>query len=308
MTTISGKTQLVGLLGWPVAHSLSPAMHNAAAAALGLDLAYVPLPVRGEDVATAVRALSALHFLGANVTVPHKQAAIPFLDELDPGARAIGAVNTIVVNSEQFTVNSERLTGSNRQSSIVNRQSSIGYNTDWSGFLADLGELAVEVEGRDCLLLGAGGSARAVAYGLAKAGGRVQVLARRPEQAQALVEAIGPQVAGRRGWLNGWPLAELETAVSHTTAPLIVNTTPLGMSPQADRSPWPDDLPLPPGAFVYDLVYNPATTQFMRQAAAQGCQTANGLGMLLWQGAQAFHLWTGYTPDTAIMRAALLSD
>jgi shikimate dehydrogenase len=107
--------------------------------------------------------------------------------------------------------------------------------------------------------------------------------------------------------LNGWPLAELATAVSHTTAPLIVNTTPLGMSPHTDRSPWPDDLPLPSGAFVYDLVYNPATTRFMRQAAAAGVSAANGLGMLLWQGAQAFRLWTGHTPDPAIMRAALLS-
>lgn len=298
MTTISGKTQLVGLLGWPVAHSLSPAMHNAAAAALGLDLAYVPLPVRAEDVATAVRALSALHFLGANVTVPHKQAVIPFLDELDPGARAIGAVNTIV--NGQWSI-------ADGQWSTVNGQLLTGHNTDWSGFLADLRELGVEVAGRDCLVLGAGGSARAVAYGLASAGGRVQVLARRPEQAQALVEAIGPQVVGMQGWLNGWPLAELATAVRHTTAPLIVNTTPLGMSPQIDRSPWPDDLPIPSGAFVYDLVYNPATTQLMRQAAAQDCQTANGLGMLLWQGAQAFRLWTGHTPDTTIMRAALLA-
>jgi shikimate dehydrogenase len=289
--TISGKTQLVGLLGWPVAHSLSPAMHNAAAAALGLDLVYVPLPVRAEDVETAVRALLALHFRGANVTVPHKQAVIPFLDELDPGAKAVGAVNTIV----------------NGQWSMVNGQLLTGHNTDWSGFLADLAELGVEVAGRDCLLLGAGGSARAVAYGLATAGGRVQVLARRPEQAQALVEAIGPQVVGMKGWLNGWPLAELATAVSHTTAPLIVNTTPLGMSPHTDRSPWPDDLPLPSGAFVYDLVYNPATTRFMRQAAAAGVSAANGLGMLLWQGAQAFRLWTGHTPDPAIMRAALLS-
>lgn len=273
-------------------------MHNAAAAALGLDLAYVPLPVRAEDVATAVRALSALHFLGANVTVPHKQAVIPFLDELDPGARAIGAVNTIV--NGQWSI-------ADGQWSTVNGQLLTGHNTDWSGFLADLRELGVEVVGRDCLVLGAGGSARAVAYGLATAGGRVQVLARRPEQAQALVEAIGSQVVGTEGWLNGWPLAELATAVRHTTAPLIVNTTPLGMSPQIDRSPWPDDLPIPSGAFVYDLVYNPATTQLMRQAAAQGCQTANGLGMLLWQGAQAFCLWTGHTPDPAIMRAALLA-
>jgi shikimate dehydrogenase len=290
MTTISGKTQLIGLLGWPVAHSLSPAMHNAAAMAAGLDLVYVPLPVRPEDVATAVEALRTFHFLGANVTVPHKQAVIPFLADLDAAAKAIGAVNTIVSG----------------QVSTRDRQPSAGYNTDCSGFLADLAELGVAVAGRDCLVLGAGGSARAVVYGLAQAGARVQVLARRSEQAQELVEALTPHVAGTSGWLNSWPLRELATAVSHTVAPLIVNTTPLGMSPQSNRSPWPADLPFPPGAFLYDLVYKPATTHLMRQAMAAGVPVANGLGMLLWQGVQAFQLWTGQMPEMAVMRRALL--
>ncbi|MBK8985162.1 MAG: shikimate dehydrogenase [Chloroflexi bacterium] len=289
MTTISGKTQLLGLLGWPVAHSLSPAMHNAAAAALGLDVVYVPLPVRPEDVGTAVPALITLGFLGANVTVPYKQTVIPYLDALEPAAEAIGAVNTIVV-----------------QQSAVNNRQTLGGNTDWSGFLADLAELGVPVNGRDCLVLGAGGSARAVAYGLATAGGRVQVLARRVAQAQALVEAIAPRLPHPPdGWLNAWPLAELAAAVTATTSPLIVNTTPLGMIPHLDSSPWPAGLPIPPGAFVYDLVYNPPITKFMRQAQAAGCQTTNGLGMLLWQGAKAFALWTGRAPDVAVMRAAL---
>jgi len=309
--TISGSTQLLGLLGWPVAHSLSPAMHNAAAAALGLDVVYVPLPVRPEDVGTAVSALPALGFLGVNVTVPHKQAVIPFLDDREPGAKAIGAVNTIVV--KQSTDNSEQLTANNLQSSIFNPQSPVsslpsltGHNTDWIGLLADLAELGVEVNGRDCLILGAGGSARAVAYALAQAGGRVQVLARRSAQAQELVEAIGPHLPRPlAGWLHAWPLSELATAVAHATAPLIVNTTPVGMSPHVEPSPWPAAVPFPPNAFVYDLIYNPPTTSLMRQAQAAGCRTANGLGMLLWQGAKAFELWTGCTPDTAVMRAAL---
>jgi shikimate dehydrogenase len=295
--TISGNTQLLGLLGWPVAHSFSPAMHNAAAAALGLDVVYVPLPVRPEDVGTAVSALPALGFLGVNVTVPHKQAVIPLLHELEPGAAAIGAVNTIVV--KQLTRNSEQLTDNSPQPLY-------GHNTDWSGFLADLADWGVAVNGRDCLILGAGGSARAVAYALALAGGRVQVLARRTAQAQALVETIGPQLPRPlAGWLNAWPLGELATAVAHTTAPLIVNTTPLGMSPHTDATPWPADLPIPPDAFIYDLIYNPTITQFMRQAQTAGCRTANGLGMLLWQGAKAFELWTGQTPDVAVMRAAI---
>ena len=301
---ISGKTQLLGLMGWPVTHSFSPAMHNAAAAALGLDVVYVPLPVRPEDVGTAVSALPALGFLGANVTVPHKQAVIPFLNELESGAKAIGAVNTIVVG--RSTANSEPPTPNTLHSPRSNPPSLHGHNTDWSGFLADLADWGVAVNGRDCLILGAGGSARAVAYALAVAGGRVQVLARRGAQAQELVAAIGPYVPRPlTGWLNAWPLGELATAVAHTAAPLIVNATPLGMTPHTDASPWPTDLPIPPDAFVYDLVYNPATTKLMRQAQTCGCRTANGLGMLVWQGAKAFELWTGQTPDVAVMRAAL---
>jgi shikimate dehydrogenase len=311
---ISGKTQLIGLIGWPVEHSFSPAMHNAAAADLGLDFVYVALPVRPGDVETAVRGLAALGFRGVNVTIPHKQAVMPFLHEIAAGARAIGAVNTIVVNRGQFAVgsgqgavDSGQWTGERSQSSIFTLQSSsklVGYNTDWSGFLADLTARGVEVDGRSCLILGAGGSARGVAYGLARAGGQVQVLARRVEQAQTLVDEIGPRVDGA-GWLNAWPLRELETAVRAATAPLIVNTTPLGMSPHVETSVWPDDLAFPAGAFAYDLVYNPVETRFIRQAQAAGCQSANGLGMLLHQGAQAFALWTGREANLAVMAAAL---
>ncbi len=225
---------------------------------------------------------------------------MPFLDEIEAGAQAIGAVNTVVI-SKQLSVNSEQSLTTNLQSPISNLT---GYNTDWSGFLADLASLDVGVNGRSCLVLGAGGSARAVAYGLAQAGGQVQVLARRIEQAQQLVNEIGPHVDGP-GWLNAWPLGELETAVNATTAPLIINTTPLGMSPNIETSVWPDDLAFPEGSFAYDLVYNPATTRFMQQAQAAGCQAANGLGMLLHQGAQAFTSFTGQEPNLAVMRKAL---
>lgn len=281
MTQINGKTQLVGIVGWPVAHSFSPAMHNAAFAAAGLNWAYVPLPLHPDDVATAVTALPTLGFRGVNVTVPHKQAVIPHLQEVEAGARAIGAVNTLLFRNGRAA----------------------GHNTDWSGFLADLHAQAVDVNGRDCLVLGAGGSARAVVYALAREGGRVQVLARRVIQAQQLVADLGPHLAGAA--VQARDLAELATAAAGASAPLIVNTTPLGMAPDVDRSVWPEDLPFPSGAFVYDLVYNPAQTQFMRQAQAAACRTANGLGMLLHQGAQAFALWTGREPELAVMRRAL---
>lgn len=296
---INGRTMVVGLMGWPVSHSFSPAMHNAAAMVAGVDVVYVPLPVKGDDVETAVLALPTLGFRGVNVTIPHKQAVMPFLDEIDPAARAIGAVNTIVVEAGDWGLGARgwRL---------------VGYNTDWSGLLADLAALNVSVAGRDCLVLGAGGSARAVAYGLAAAGGRVQVLARRTEQARQVVADLSPFVANLssqrplpEAWLNHWPLAELKTAVSATTAPLIINTTPLGMTPNEDASIWPDDLPIPPDAFVYDLVYNPRETKLMRQAQTAGCRAANGLGMLVQQGALSFELWTAVMPDVGIMKAEI---
>jgi shikimate dehydrogenase len=303
---INGRTQLIGLIGWPVAHSFSPAMHNAAAAAAGLDYVYVPLPVRPEDVATAVPALPTLGFHGVNVTIPHKQAVMPLLDEIDPAAAAIGAVNTIIVETERLGTGDYATT--RLQDYPTTRPpdyKTTGYNTDWSGFLADLRALGVPVVGRDCLVLGAGGSARAVVYGLITAGARIQILARRVEQAQELVTDLETGFLGETRFLEYRSLAELETAVSATTAPLIINTTPLGMSPRTNVSPWPGDLPFPDGAFVYDLVYNPRQTKLMQQAQADGCGAANGLGMLVHQGAQAFQLWTGVMPDVAVMRAAL---
>ena len=271
---------MTGLIGWPVSHSFSPAMHNAALAVLGLNWVYVPLPVPPDRVGDAVRGLPALGFQGVNVTVPHKQAVMPFLDEISPAAQAIGAVNTILVEQE-----SGRL---------------LGFNTDWRGFLADLVAKEVEVNGRHCLVLGAGGSARGIVYALFQAGGRVLLLARRPEQAYQLAADLG----------NGFveeirSLAELESTAAQTKAPLIINTTPLGMSPHVNGSPWPDDVPVPAGSFVYDLIYNPPETRLMRQALDAGCHACNGLGMLLRQGAISFALWTGSDPDLSVMQEAL---
>ena len=304
---ISGKTQLIGLIGWPVSHSFSPAMHNAALAQLGLDWVYVPLPVPPEDVATAVPALPSLNFHGVNVTVPHKQAVMPFLTQIEAGAQAIGAVNTIVVQGGRGA--GERGgRGAEGQDSIANIQlpevtrsnyQLYGYNTDWTGFLADLQEHGVMVRGRDCLVLGAGGSARAVAYGLRQRGARVIVLARRLEQAQAVVRALPS------GELLAAPLAQLSTVIAQTNGPLIVNSTPLGMTPNVDSSVWPDGLPFPSYAVLYDLVYNPMETKLMQQAQAAGCQAINGLGMLIHQGAEAFRLWTGQQPDVDVMREAV---
>lgn len=283
---IDGRTQLIGLIGWPVSHSFSPAMHNAAAAALGLNWVYIPLPVRPKDLESALHGLSSLGFHGANVTVPHKQAVIPYLHTIEDGARLIGAVNTILIN---------RGSRSNE-----NPWQLSGYNTDWLGFLADLEALQVEVGRRDCLVLGAGGSARAVVYGLAQAGARVHVLARRFAQAAQLASDFKDVASVQIG-----SLPDLAAYANELKAPLIVNTTPLGMSPQVDRSIWPDRQPFPADSFVYDLVYNPAKTRFMQQALDSGCRTSNGLGMLIHQGAIAFELWTGQKPDNQIMKESI---
>jgi shikimate dehydrogenase len=320
---ISGNTRVVGLLGWPVSHSFSPAMHNAAAAVLGLDLVYVPLPVPPDALATAVHGLRALGFLGANITIPHKQAVMPFLDTIDPAAQAIGAVNTIVVgerrttnderpadNSQQPTANSQQPTRNtqhatrNTQHATRNTQHSLlqGYNTDWSGFLADLAAHAVDVAGRDVVVLGAGGSARAVVYALQSAGARVHLLARRLEQAQALAADLA--LSGSVYSLNDVAVVDVVTGLMPV---LLVNSTPLGMTPHVDESAWPDGRAVPAATFVYDLIYNPSETKLMRQAKVSGCRTANGSGMLLHQGAQAFALWTGVEPDTAVMAAAAVA-
>lgn len=282
---INGKTQLIGLIGWPVSHSFSPAMHNAAAAALGINWIYLALPVHPQDLKSAVHGIPALGFKGINVTVPHKQAVMPFLDSVEPGAKLIGAVNTIVVS--RTADDTWRL---------------VGHNTDSLGFLADLQSLHVTIDQRDCLILGAGGSARAVVYGLAQAGANVHILARREVQAQQLASDFGAVAPIQAGSLSALP-----SLVKSLEAPLIVNTTPLGMFPEVDQTVWPDSIPFPAGAFVYDLVYNPRETRFMQQARAAACKTSNGLGMLIHQGALAFELWTGQKPNIQVMKHALES-
>lgn len=289
MIQITGSTQLVGLLGWPVSHSHSPAMHNAAAVDLQLDLAYVPLPVKSEALSDAISGLVALGFAGANVTVPHKKAVVPLMDHLDHAAAIIGAVNTIVIRRSQDNGGSRAVVG--------------GYNTDWSGFLLDLEAYGWEPGGKSCLVLGAGGSARAVAYGLVKARAKVTVASRRIEQARDLVRDL--RAGSGSGQMQALDHKELDKFCQQHRPDLIVNATPVGMVPDVKLSPWPGEVAFPENAFVYDLVYRPAETRLMREARAAGCRVANGLGMLVQQGAQAFELWTDKKPKTQVMAAAL---
>jgi len=266
---INGQTKLVGLIGYPVEHSLSPAMHNSAFAALDLNWCYVPLPVRPERLGEAVAGLRALSFVGANVTVPHKEAVMPHLDHVTPEAQAIGAVNTLVMREGR----------------------SIGHNTDWQGFLTALGEGGFDPHGKRAVVLGAGGAARAVVYALAQAGAQVAVLNRTLARAQALAQDLSPLFPGLL--LFSLPLT-LQTLGERTAeAHLLVNATSVGTWPEVDQSPWPEDLAFPSHLTVFDLVYNPRQTKLLRQARAAGAKAVGGLGMLVHQGAAAFELWTG---------------
>lgn len=275
---VTGATKLVGVIGNPVAHSLSPVMHNAAFENLGMNWAYVPLPVEPHMLQGALRGLPALGFMGANVTVPHKEKVIQFLDELAPGAKKIGAVNTI----------------------SVTRRGLVGDNTDWSGFLTDLRDVGFDPEGRRALILGSGGSGRAVAYGLGFVGAHVIICSRNVAAGRALATHLRSLLQNKS--IAVFPQEDLRHLDSKID--LIVNTTPLGMVPDADSSPWPDEVPFPSCKLVYDLVYTPARTRLMEQAGRSGIGSVNGLGMLVRQAAESFKIWTRVDPPVAVMRHA----
>jgi shikimate dehydrogenase len=263
-------------LGYPLSHSLSPVMHNAALAHVGLgDWRYDARPVEPARLAEAVAAIRGDEYAGANVTVPHKETIIPLIDGLTPVAEAIGAVNTIVKRDGKL----------------------VGHNTDAAGLLADLyaHDALARISDRPVLILGAGGSARAAVAACAGVGAEIRVAARRREQAQSLMAISQLPIT-----IYDLILHDLERA-SRAVA-LILNCTPLGMSPNMNASPWFESVPFPRGAFVYDLVYNPADTLLTRQARAAGLRAATGLGMLVEQGALGFELWTGKTAPRKLMR------
>lgn len=274
-----------GLIGYPLAHSRSPEMHRAAMAYSGLEGNYQLYPVEDDDQAE-MRIANLLSHLregslhGLNVTIPHKQRALRLADCLSGVAQGVGAVNTLT-----------RLPDGRI----------LGENTDAGGFLYDIRRHGIRPAGH-ALVLGAGGSARAVVYGLAHAGWQVLIAARRVEQARELAHSIaGPARQPQALALDSQSLARHLPAID-----VLINTTPLGMHPHIDASPWPADLPLPPAALVYDLIYNPLETRLLRSAREQGLPAVNGTGMLAAQGAEAFALWTGMPAPYDVMEHALI--
>jgi shikimate dehydrogenase len=274
---VSSTTRLTGLFGHPVAHSKSPQMHNAAFAHLGLDYVYLAFDILPERIEEGVQSIRALNVRGVNVTIPHKVAVIPYLDELSDAARRIGAVNTIVHEQGRL----------------------IGHNTDGIGYLAALREETGFVPaGKSVLLLGAGGAARAVATQLALDGAaQITIAARTVERAQELLPALDGLTAAQAVLLGDVVPADYD---------LVVNTTPLGMHPHVDELPIDPEL-LRAGQLVSDLIYNPRETRFLREAAARGCRVSGGLGMFIHQGAEAFRLWTGQEAPTDVMRKTVES-
>lgn len=272
---INGKTGLYGLIGWPVAHSLSPAMQNAAFASLHLDAVYVALPVEPAAVEAALRGAHALGFLGLNVTIPHKQAAAAGCQALDPVATACGAANTL------------RRTQSGWE----------GFNTDATA-LSQLLDGAGVRAGATALLVGAGGAARAGGWAALKVGARLRVTARRPGQAEALCAALAGSV-GPRGAVPEVVAWESLGAASRT-ADVVMNATSVGLAGQAPPLP---SLVFRPGQVALDMVYG--DTAFTRDALAAGAQVIRGEQLLVRQGALAFNLWTGRPAPEAVMAAAL---
>ncbi len=267
---INAHTRLTGIIGYPVRHSLSPLMHNSAFKALGINYCYVAMEVHPDDLMEAIMGLKALGFVGVNVTVPHKEAVLPFLDELSEEASFIGAVNTIKIMDNRLK----------------------GYNTDADGFMYSLKEEGVVPEDKEVFIAGAGGAAKAVVYGLAGVCSKLYIYNRTVEKAEALARAV----KDRGTEVEVLPRPEVPSSVS-----LVVNATSLGLK---DDDPLPIQIDsLREGQVIYDLIYK--KTPLLKEAESRGLKAIDGLGMLLWQGVRAFRIWTGQEPPVEVMRAVL---
>ncbi|SDM86872.1 shikimate dehydrogenase [Paenibacillus sp. yr247] len=272
--TIDSHTILYGVFGDPIRHSRSPIMLNRAFQETGINAVYAAFHVRPDELGDAVRGIRALGYRGVNVTIPHKVEVMQYLDEIDEGARIVGAVNTIVNEAGKL----------------------IGYNTDGIGYVRSLKEeTGIELTGKSVLLLGAGGAARGVAYALAKEGaGRIYIANRTKERALELADTISAYTKA-----IGLGMDELGHVVDE--AQFVLNTTSAGMHPYIDELPLPVEL-LRTHHLVSDLIYNPRITRFLREAEAIGASIHGGLGMFIYQGAFAFEYWTGTPAPVAVMR------
>lgn len=271
---IDGKTRLFGIIGQPVTHSLSPVMHNAAFTALGMNGVYVPMEVT--DVGGAIAGLKQLGFIGVSVTVPHKVSVMDHLDWIDPIAAGIGAVNTVAFTRESGST------------SVTAR----GYNTDWQGSNIAMEE-ELQLAGARVLVIGAGGAAKAVGFGLQEAGAEVVLTNRTAARGRQLADLIGCDFVAADG-------------LAGVSSDVLVNTTSVGMEPNTTALPIDEQL-LANFSVVMDIVYAPLQTSLLREARKRGCRTIDGLAMLQHQGAAQFAIWTGAQPPAGVMRQALIT-
>jgi shikimate dehydrogenase len=279
---ISGKTQVCGVIGDPIAHTLSPAMHNAAFKHLKLDFVFLAFKVTAADLENAMHGMRGLGIRGLNITMPHKTAIIRYLANLDSNVEFLGSANTILNDAGKL----------------------FGFNTDGSGALHALRESGVNPEGKNVLLLGAGGAAKAIAYSLAQDAGALCILNRVPEKAAVLADALN-RVLGKE--VVGGALSPSAVQKNLQDADILVNATSVGMHPHVDQSlvapQW-----LKPDLAVMDIVYNPVETKLAKVAKAAGAHVISGVEMLLYQGAVSFQIWTGHAAPIEVMRAAALKQ
>ena len=278
---ISGKTQVCGVIGNPIEHTLSPTMHNAAFNHLKLDFAFLAFRVKAAALEDAMRGMRGLGIRGLNVTMPHKNAVIKYLDEVDPTVKFLGSANTILNDDGRL----------------------LGFNTDGVGALKALRENGVELDGKKLLLLGAGGAAKAIAFSIAKEVGELVILNRASEKAKELAEALS-QVYGKK--VVGEALSPSVIQKNLQDADILINATSVGMHPHVSQSlvapQW-----LKPDLTVMEIVYNPVETKLAKHAKAAGAHVISGVEMLLYQGAASFELWTGRSAPIEVMRKAALN-
>jgi shikimate dehydrogenase len=279
---ISGKTQVCGVIGDPIEHTLSPAMHNAAFQHLGLDYAFLAFHVKAGDLASAMRGVRGLGIHGLNVTMPHKTKILRYLNEADSTVRFLGSANTIRNEGGKFS----------------------GFSTDGAGAVNALRENGADPAGKNVLLLGAGGAAKAIAYALAQEAGALCILNRVPEKAAVLADNLSHMFNNK---IVGGALSPNTLPLTLQSADILVNATSVGMHPNIGQSPVEPQW-LKPDLAVMDIVYNPVVTKLARDAKAAGANVISGVEMLLYQGAASFQIWTGRAAPVEVMRAAALKQ
>jgi shikimate dehydrogenase len=278
---VSGKTRVYGVIGDPIEHTLSPTLQNAAFKESGLDCAFLAFPVKTGQIKEALSGMRALGICGLNVTMPHKNAVIAYLDEIQEDAKFLKAVNTI-----------------HNQNGKLH-----GYNTDGVGAVTALKENGADPKGKRVLLLGAGGAARAIAFALTQVAAELVILNRTEKQASELASAL-TEVTKKKITSGNLSPESLEAQLPKTD--ILINATSIGMKPNHTLSPVPANL-LKPDLAVMDIVYNPVETQLSKDAKAVGVKVVSGVEMLIYQGAAAFEIWTGKKAPVDVMRKAALN-